>query len=115
MAICQNFLSEPEDWETFRTGFEMVREVAAQKPLDKFRGKELNPGSGCKTRSEIDKFIRRTAWTVHHPLGTCKMGGDGDEIPVPRALHSVLLLDACSRLRRPRYWNSSDPRAQASM
>ena len=100
MAICQNFLSEPEDWETFRTGFEMVREVAAQKPLDKFRGKELNPGSDCKTRSEIDKFIRRTAWTVHHPLGTCKMGGDGDEMAVVdtqlrvRGLEALRVVDA---------------------
>ncbi len=82
MAIYQNFLSEPEDWETFRTGFEMVREVASQKPLDKFRGKELSPGSNCKTKSEIDAFIRRTAWTVHHPLGSCKMGADNDEMAV---------------------------------
>ncbi|MBB44225.1 MAG: dehydrogenase [Rhodospirillaceae bacterium] len=78
VAIKQNFLSELEDWNTLRTGFEMVRDVAAQKSLDPFRGSELNPGNDCKNRKEIDAFIRKNAWTVHHPLGTCKMGPDSD-------------------------------------
>jgi len=100
VAIYQNFLSEPEDWETFRTGFDMVRDVAAQKPLDGFRGKELNPGADCKSQADIDAFIRQTAWTVHHPLGTCKMGAASDETAVVdpemkvRGLDGLRVVDA---------------------
>ncbi len=33
---------------------------------------------GVTSKADIDAFIRRTAWTAHHPLGTCRMGRDGD-------------------------------------
>ena len=75
--IYQNFLSEPADWETLRDGIEIVKNIASQKALDKFRGPEIQP------RDEpVNDFIKRTAWTVHHPLGTCKMGPDGDDMAV---------------------------------
>ena len=77
MRIYQNFLSEPEDWETLKTGIEMLRDIATQSPLDKFRGREIQPGD-----EPIDQFVKRTAWTVHHPLGTCKMGAANDETAV---------------------------------
>jgi 4-pyridoxate dehydrogenase len=82
VAIHQNFLSTEEDWHTFRTGFDMVRDVAHQKALDPFRGREINPGDGVKSRADIDAYMRRTAWTVHHPLGTCMMGIDSDPMAV---------------------------------
>jgi choline dehydrogenase-like flavoprotein len=34
------------------------------------------------SRQDINEYIRRTAWTVHHPLGTCKMGPDKDDMAV---------------------------------
>jgi choline dehydrogenase/4-pyridoxate dehydrogenase len=74
-AIHQNFLSEPKDWDTLRRGVAMMRDLVAQKSLDGFRGRELQPGAGA----DVDAFIRSTAWTVHHPLGTCRMGMDSDE------------------------------------
>lgn len=82
VAIYQNFLSAEADWKTLRTGFDLVRDVAHQKPLDAYRGPELQPGRDVRSRAEIDAFIRRTAWTVHHPLGTSKMGPDRDEMAV---------------------------------
>jgi len=82
VAIHQNFLSEKKDWETLRTGFDMVRDVASQKPLDSFRGPEIQPGPNVTSRQDINEYIRRTAWTVHHPLGTCKMGPDKDDMAV---------------------------------
>ncbi len=78
VAIHQNFLTEEKDWETLRAGFDMVRDVAHQKPLDAFRGPEIQPGPNVQSRADIDDYIKRTAWTVHHPLGTCKMGPDSD-------------------------------------
>jgi len=82
VAIHQNFLATEEDWTTFRTGFDMVRDVAHRKALDPFRGREINPGPEVKSRADIDAYMRRTTWTVHHPLGTCKMGVDSDPMAV---------------------------------
>lgn len=81
-AIHQNFLTAEKDWETLRTGFDMVRDIANQKPLDPFRGPEIQPGPGVTSKADIDAYIRQTAWTVHHPAGTCKMGTDNDDMAV---------------------------------
>ena len=78
VRIFQNFLATQKDWDTFYRGVEMVRDVANQKPLDAFRGPEIAPGPDCSSRSDIEAYIRKTAWTVHHPLGTCKMGAADD-------------------------------------
>jgi 4-pyridoxate dehydrogenase len=77
-AIHQNFLSEPKDWDTLRAGIAMMRELVAQKALDPYRDREIQPGPGVTSKADIDAFIRRTAWTAHHPLGTCRMGRDDD-------------------------------------
>lgn len=82
VAIHQNFLTSENDWRTLRTGFEIVREVANKTPLDKYRGPEIQPGLNIKSREDIDNYIRQTAWTVHHPLGTCKMGLKSDKMAV---------------------------------
>ena len=81
-AIHQNFLSAPKDWETLRQGIAMMRDLVAQKALDPYRGREIQPGPGVTSKADIDAFIRRTAWTAHHPLGTCRMGKDDDEMAV---------------------------------
>ena len=99
-AIYQRFLSAEKDWQTLRTGFDMVRDVAHQKPLDPFRGKEIQPGVGVTSRADIDDHIRRTAWTVHHPAGSCKMGTDKDNMAVVdqelrvRGIEALRVVDA---------------------
>ena len=99
-AIHQNFLAEPADWETMRRGIAMMRDLVAQKALDPFRGGEIQPGDGLKSKSDIDDFIRRSAWTAHHPLGTCKMGSDSDATAVVdpqlrvRGLQGLRVVDA---------------------
>ena len=82
VRIYQNFLSSEKDWETLTRGIEMVRDVVRQKPLDDFRGTEISPGIDCASRADIESYIRKTSWTVHHPLGTCKMGS----VDVPDAV-----------------------------
>ena len=77
VKIYQNFLSDPADWETLKTGIDILRDIATQKPLDKYRGREIQPAD-----EPLEQFVKRTAWTVHHPLGTCKMGAESDETAV---------------------------------
>ncbi len=80
--IRQNFLATDGDWATLRAGVRMVRDIGRQAPLAKFTASELAPGPGADSDAAIDAHIRATAITVHHPLGTCRMGPDSDAMAV---------------------------------
>ena len=76
--IVFNLLSVPADLAKLRDGFKRARDVAAQKPLDPYRGKEISPGDKVKTDSEIDAWLKKTVITAHHPASTCPMGTTHD-------------------------------------
>ena len=77
-VIRQNFLSTEGDRRTIRAMVRRMRAIGAEAPLRPFIAEELAPGSAAQTDEEIDAFVRRTAITLHHPVGTCRMGADGD-------------------------------------
>jgi len=80
--IRQNFLSTDADWKALRRGVQMAREVAAQPALAPFVAAEIAPGGAKTADADIDAHIRNTSITVHHPLGTCRMGPDSDDLAV---------------------------------
>ena len=80
VRIYQNFLADERDLPTLRAGLKLLREVAAQSPLDPFRGREIGPGVDARSDSELDTHIRATLATAHHPCGTCRMGVDADAV-----------------------------------
>ncbi len=80
--IRQNFLAADRDWAVLRTGIRMVREIGRTAPLAPFAAAEIAPGPDCRSDAEVDAHIRATAITVHHPLGTCKMGPPADPAAV---------------------------------
>jgi choline dehydrogenase-like flavoprotein len=82
VRIHQNFLAADRDWRTLRAGLRFVREVARQRPLAPYVAAELAPGPGKASDADLDAHIRATAITVHHPLGTCRMGLASDPLAV---------------------------------
>jgi choline dehydrogenase len=60
----------------------MTRELAGQASLKAIAGSEHSPGVDVRTDDQINAFIRRSAETIYHPVGTCKMGADGDAMAV---------------------------------
>ena len=96
--IFLNLLSAPRDLSTLREGFKRAREVAAQKPLDPYRGAEISPGASVKSDGEIDAWIRKTAITAHHPACTCPMGTHEDSVLDPqlrvRGMERLRVVDA---------------------
>ncbi|MGY8632042.1 GMC family oxidoreductase N-terminal domain-containing protein [Bradyrhizobium sp. 14AA] len=76
--IRPNFFTEPQDIVVIRNGIGIAREIAAQPALHDFVAEELAPASAAQTDAELDGYIRNTAITVNHPLGTCRMGRVGD-------------------------------------
>ena len=57
-----------------------ARRHAPSRRWSRSSAKELNPVFGSD--AALDEHIRNTAITLHHPLGTCKMGRETDEMAV---------------------------------
>ena len=93
VKIRQNFLHTRKDWATLRAGVRLARDIGRQKPLEPFVAGEIGPGADCQSDDQIDAYIRATAITVHHPLGTCKMGGANDPKAVVDAECKVIGVD----------------------
>ena len=74
--IQPNSLSAETDVRTLREAVRIARRIVAQPAFAPYRGEELNPGEKVQTDDEIDDFVRRTAITIYHPVGTAKMGND---------------------------------------
>ncbi len=81
MRIELNFYAAENDRKALRAGIRLARELFAQKPLERFISRETAP-LGTASDAELDAHVRKTAATVFHPLGTCKMGDANDESAV---------------------------------
>ena len=77
-----NYMSDPKDWEDFRSCIRLTREIFGQEAMAPFVKSEIQPGVGLQTDDEIDSFIRDHAESAYHPCGTCKMGRATDPMAV---------------------------------
>lgn len=75
-SILFNYMSSEQDWQEFRDGIRLTREIMAQPALDPYRGRELSPGADVQSDAQLDAFIREHAETAFHPSCSCKMGED---------------------------------------
>src|SRR4051794_14391820 len=82
VRIVQNFLATDRDASTLRAGLRLARDVGRQAPLRPFAAAEIAPGPDAWSDDALDAHIRATAITVHHPLGTCRMGAASDDMAV---------------------------------
>jgi len=75
-SILFNYMATEQDWQEFRDGIRLTREIMAQPALDPYRGREISPGAHLQSDEELDTFIREHAETAYHPSCSCKMGTD---------------------------------------
>lgn len=74
--IVPNYLTTERDRATVVEGVKILREIHARPPFAGMIREELIPGPGAASDAEILDSVRRTAATVYHPCGTCRMGED---------------------------------------
>lgn len=76
--ILFNYMSDPQDWEDFRTGIRLTREVFAQEAFGDFVKHEIQPGRDVQSDKDLDTFIRKEVESAFHPCGTARMGAVDD-------------------------------------
>jgi choline dehydrogenase len=77
-----NYMSDPSDWEDFRTCIRLTREVFGQEAFKPYLKAELQPGPGVETDDQLDDFLREHVESAYHPCGTCRMGRASDPLAV---------------------------------
>jgi choline dehydrogenase len=74
--IDPNLLSVPEDVQPLVRGIRLVRQIFAAPAFAAYRATEAIPGNAVQSEDEIIGYIKGGAYTVHHPVSTCRMGVD---------------------------------------
>lgn len=77
-----NYMSDPSDWEDFRTCIRLTREIFGQEAFKPYLKAELQPGPGVETDAQLDDFLREHVESAYHPCGTCRMGRASDPMAV---------------------------------
>ncbi len=78
------YFTDQEGYDEFilLEGMNLARKIAEQPALKKWVKRELAPGREVQSDEELSEYARRTANTVYHPAGTCKMGDTRDPFTV---------------------------------
>jgi choline dehydrogenase len=75
-AIRPNFLSREADRECLVEGMKIARRITSAPSLARYIAEEVDPGGDARSDDELLDFARRKGGTIHHPVGTAKMGSD---------------------------------------
>jgi choline dehydrogenase len=81
-AIATNYLSTPQDRQVAADSLRITRKIAAQPALARYRPQEWKPGVQFQSDAELARLAGDIATTIFHPVGTTRMGPDGDPLAV---------------------------------
>jgi len=74
--IDPSYLTDERDLALLVEGVKRCRDMVHGRALDALRGDEYTPGADARDDSALSEFVRRSAETLYHPVGTCRMGAD---------------------------------------
>ncbi len=84
-------LSVAEDIQPLVRAIRLSRKILSAPQFAPYGGTEVAPGERVQSEAEIADFIRSTAYTVHHQVGTCRMGMGADAVVDPQLrVHGLL-------------------------
>lgn len=83
-VIETGYLSAAKDCDVMTDGLKLVRSIYDQPAFRSQWSEELVPGQDVTSDKAILDAIRRTASTVYHPVGTCRMGSDDKAVVDPQ-------------------------------
>ncbi|KUN09264.1 hypothetical protein AQI95_05370 [Streptomyces yokosukanensis] len=92
------YLTDDADVDRMVTALSMARRLAAADALAQWRGAELLPGSDVLDEDACRAYVRATAATYFHPVGTCRIGVDALAVVDPqlrvRGIEALRVADA---------------------
>lgn len=97
--IDPEFYAHKDDLAVVRHGLTLARRILGQSSFDRYKAREILPGTEVQQDSALDDYIRRTTVTVHHPGCTCRMGSDPETTVVDpqlkvRGIRGLRVVDA---------------------
>ncbi len=95
-AIVPNYLSTDVDRKVAVESLRTTRRIVAQPALAKYQPEEWKPGVQYESDEDLARVAGDIATTIFHPVGTTKMGSDGE--PHGRARRSTAVMCAASRM-----------------
>ncbi|HVY98125.1 MAG TPA: GMC family oxidoreductase N-terminal domain-containing protein [Dongiaceae bacterium] len=78
--IDPNYLAEAYDRDAYLDALDTARMVGAGTALDEWRAGEVLPGPSVRDQASKRAFLEKAAFTHHHPVATCRMGGDAASV-----------------------------------
>jgi choline dehydrogenase len=79
-----NLLSEPEDLDPLIRAIRLIRRIFAARAFARYHAAESAPGGGAQSDAELAAYVRAQAYTVHHPVSSCRMGKDSLAVVDPQ-------------------------------
>jgi choline dehydrogenase len=96
--IDPKLLSVEEDIHPLIRAVKLARRILETSFFARYRATEVAPGTGVQSDDEIADFIRSSSYTVHHQVGTCRMGSGAEAAVDPqlrlRGLSGLRVVDA---------------------
>ena len=97
-SIDPRYLTHEEDQQDVVASIRLAREVAAQAALARYVVRETRPSAEAQTDAELLEYVKKSAATSFHPVGTCRMGGDADSVVDPslrvRGVDALRVIDS---------------------
>jgi choline dehydrogenase len=82
--IRAGYFQDGRDLDAMVEAVRLARAIAHTRAYDRLRGAPIDPPAGSDAAADIRAFIRRTAGTIFHPGGTCRMGADAASVVDPQ-------------------------------
>jgi choline dehydrogenase len=85
ILLAGNYLTAQADVAGLVRGAQLLRRILRAPAFKQLGTRELLPGADePDAAAHLENYVRRTARTVYHPVGTCRMGVNGDAVVTPR-------------------------------
>ncbi|MFN2099140.1 GMC family oxidoreductase [Altererythrobacter sp. MF3-039] len=96
-SINPNFLSDDRDMELLKEGARLMARIAETPPLSETGARDRHP-IDYNDDEALEKRIREVSDTIYHPVGTCRMGPNDNDVVDPtlafRGVENLWVADA---------------------
>jgi len=97
-VIVAGHLTDAADYDPLVRGVELMRRIFATPPLSEQVQDEVRPGKLVTDDASLRGYIRDTADSLYHAVGTCAMGAGADSVTTPelkvRGVAGLRVVDA---------------------